>query len=351
MGRWLAYIRLFSFDIVHVPGMKHKGPDALSRRPATAEEAEEMKKNGKREEEDIEAEIEAALGRITYEEETDWQVGKVLTMHGGEEELEKIAEWLLTLRRPAGMSNGEFRKFKREETKYLVRDGILYWRGDNKAPPRKVISAHGERQNILAKLHDESGHRGRDATYIKVKNRFHWKGMYSDVDKFVQSCEQCQKRRPHRYDEPLHPTFSYSLWMKLGLDVVHMPTATDGCKYLVGLHDDLSGWAEYKAIRKANSKTIAKFIYETQICRYGCPAVIVCGGSPKNQGITGQLLKRYGIKNIQIVPYHPQSNGLVERGHQNIVDALAKMTAQSGNVGSWIQHLPAAMWADRITVR
>ena len=86
--------------------------------------------------------------------------------------------------------------------------------------------------------------------------------------------------------------------MKLGLDVVHMPTATDGYKYLVGMRDDLSGWAEYKAIRKANSKTIAKFIYETWICRYGCPAVIVCGGSPKNQGITGQLLERYRIKNI-----------------------------------------------------
>ena len=32
------------------------------------------------------------------------------------------------------------------------------------------------------------------------------------------------------------------------------------------------------------------------------------------------------------------------------MDALAKMTAQRGSVGSWIQHLPAAIWADRITV-
>ena len=33
VGRWLAYIRLFDFDIKHVAGVKHKGPDALSRRP------------------------------------------------------------------------------------------------------------------------------------------------------------------------------------------------------------------------------------------------------------------------------------------------------------------------------
>ena len=45
VGRWLAYIRLFSFDIVHVPGTKHRGPDSLSQRPATEEEEEERKKN------------------------------------------------------------------------------------------------------------------------------------------------------------------------------------------------------------------------------------------------------------------------------------------------------------------
>ena len=38
VGRWLAYIRLFSFDIKHLAGVKHKGPDALSRRPGTEEE-------------------------------------------------------------------------------------------------------------------------------------------------------------------------------------------------------------------------------------------------------------------------------------------------------------------------
>ena len=130
-----------------------------------------------------------------------------------------------------------------------------------------------------------------------------------------------------------------------------MPTAMDGCKYLVGICDDLSRWAEDKAIQKADSKTIAKFIYETWIYRYGCPAIIVYNGGPENIGITKQLLKRYQIKNLMIVPNHPQSNGLIERGHQNIVDALAKMTTQKGNIGSWIQYLLAAMWADRITVR
>ena len=93
--------------------------------------------------------------------------------------------------------------------RYLVRDGILYRQpGNSGSPPRKVISLLSDKQRILANLHDESGHRGRYATYTKVRNRFYWKGLYTDIDKFVQSCEQCQKKKPYRYDEPLHPTFS-----------------------------------------------------------------------------------------------------------------------------------------------
>src|SRR5437588_5384748 len=46
VGRWIAYIRMFTFDIKHVPGTKHKGPDALSRRPGTEEELGELEEGG-----------------------------------------------------------------------------------------------------------------------------------------------------------------------------------------------------------------------------------------------------------------------------------------------------------------
>ena len=42
VGRWLAHIRLFSFDIKHVAGVKHKCPDALLHRPGTVEELRKL---------------------------------------------------------------------------------------------------------------------------------------------------------------------------------------------------------------------------------------------------------------------------------------------------------------------
>jgi hypothetical protein len=139
--------------------------------------------------------------------------------------------------------------------------------------------------------------------------------------------------------------------MKVGLDVVHMPVARDGSRYIERMRDDLTSWSEYKASRVADSKAVAKFIFDTWIARYGCPMLIVNDGGPQNQALTKQLLRRYRIRNIQVGPYHPQSNGLVERGYQNIVDAFAKLTAPKGRIGNWVDHLAAVSWADRITLR
>ena len=41
MTRWLSYIRLFDFDVKHLPGHKNGGADALSQRGQAPEDAEE----------------------------------------------------------------------------------------------------------------------------------------------------------------------------------------------------------------------------------------------------------------------------------------------------------------------
>jgi len=40
MNQWIAAILMFDFELVHVPGAKHKGPDGLSRRRVAEREEE-----------------------------------------------------------------------------------------------------------------------------------------------------------------------------------------------------------------------------------------------------------------------------------------------------------------------
>ena len=87
------------------------------------------------------------------------------------------------------------------------------------------------------------------------------------------------------------------------------------------------------------------------MARFGCPLLIVTPGGQENRGLTNELLERFNIWNLQVAMYHLQSNRLVERGHQNIVDKLVQLTAPLGRPGNWPLHLAPVLWADRITVR
>ena len=114
-----------------------------------------------------------------------------------------------------------------------------------------------------------------------------------------------------------------------------MPMATDGSKYIVGMRDDLSGWAEYKALWQASSRMVAKFLHEVWMARFWCPSVIMKDRGLENQAFTKELLERYNICIVQVTVYHPQWNGLVERGHQNIVNAIAKLASLASKPGNW----------------
>ena len=173
--------------------------------------------------------------------------------------------------------------------------------------------------------------------------------MYEDIVKYVQSCEECQRRKRIRFEEPLHPTSSTAVWEKVGIDVVYMPASVEGYEFIVFARDDLSGWAEARALEKADSLSVATFIYEDIICRHGLPQRIVLDGGSENLSLTKILLERYRIKNIHISAYHPQSNGLVERGHGPVVNALAKY-AHDEQV-NWPRYLSLVLWSDRISIR
>ena len=138
------------------------------------------------------------------------------------------------------------------------------------------------------------------------------------------------------------------MWDKIGVDIVLMPRSREG-SYLVLARDDLSGWVEGRAIDEPNSYNVSKFLYEEVICRHGCPRRIVLDGGRENMGRTKELLLDYRIQNTVISAYHPQTAGLVERGHDAIINSLAKYCSHSPE--SWPRHLSLALWADRISVR
>ena len=95
----------------------------------------------------------------------------------------------------------------------------------------------------------------------------------------------------------MYPTRASRLFTKLAINVVYIPNSK-GFSKLVIVRDDFSGWPEARALRNADAKSVAKFIWEEVITRHGLfDRLLVDGGSEFKREVIA-ILNTYDIKRI-----------------------------------------------------
>ena len=95
-------------------------------------------------------------------------------------------------------------------------------------------------------------------------------------------------------------------------------------------------------------KTIAKFLYGGYIYIFGAPARLLSDrGTSFTSSIIEELCKILGIQQLQTMPYHPQTNGLVERSHQMIMHMIGKLGEDKE--ANWPSHLAEIVHAYNAT--
>jgi hypothetical protein len=87
-----------------------------------------------------------------------------------------------------------------------------------------------------------------------------------------------------------------------------------------------------------------KYIY----CRYGIPVQVTRDNGYEVKAGFPLLMQHLGVPHVQISPYNKHANGVVERGHFTLREALVK--ACHGRINKWPDLLPEVVFADRITV-
>lgn len=369
INRWIQGVKQFDFELVHVPAHKHKGPDALSRRPFTHQDSSD------------ESDPEEWVDRIalltqhqpsktsplslsnpipyhhldeTYfmdflDSETDSpKISWVGTKRRDPEtELVNILRYLVTKQDPPIKSQRDLEKFKQTASQFYLQ-GIHMYRRRNGSPPQVVIFNPKRRREILWEMHEGNAHHGVWAVAQQTILRYYWPTIQHDLKRHIQSCHTCQLRSTKKMHIPITMSLPRRLFSKVYLDVMKMPKA-QGKEWLVACRDDLSGATECKALKRDKAKAIAQFFYHRIILRYGTTLEVVTDNGPSFQKEFRQLLKDFGIKQISISPYNSQANGVVERGHYNIREALVKLC--QGDLKQWPLMVAAACFADRITVR
>jgi len=194
--------------------------------------------------------------------------------------------------------------------------------------------------------HPTGAHLGIDKTFEKIRDQYYWPQMFENIKDYIRSCDQCQKRGRYRTPGPLHPIPVGEPFSKIGIDIVGpLPITKQGNKYIIVATDYFTKWPEAEAISEATGKHIAKFIYQVIICRHGCSKQILSdrGTHFRNEIVDG-LLKQFEIRHLLSTPYHPQTNGLVERFNRTLCESLAKLTEGKED---WDRYISPVLFAYR----
>ncbi|CAF4600813.1 unnamed protein product [Didymodactylos carnosus] len=105
------------------------------------------------------------------------------------------------------------------------------------------------------------------------------------------------------------------------------PVSQRGNKYIISITDVLSKFVITKAVRDCSAQTATKFLKEDVIAKYGTPKCILTdNGTHFTANIMAELLKKLGITHLLCTPYHPQSNGQIERYNSTMDAKIAALS-------------------------
>lgn len=135
------------------------------------------------------------------------------------------------------------------------------------------------------------------------------------MEDYVRACETCQLRAKAYYSDQLHSTFGTSLFENVCVNIVYMLKGLNQKRYLVLAINNFSGQVEGRVLSKGTLDRVVDFLFHEVILWYRYTKRFVVDGGQENKHFTRRLLERYGMDSKVMSAYHPQANGLGERGH------------------------------------
>ena len=187
------------------------------------------------------------------------------------------------------------------------------------------------------------GHRGFERMKNSLKRFFKWATMDSDIKKFISECSTCEKSKIKRHTHtPLQITSVANFpFEKIYIDFVGEinPNSELGHKHLMTISCDLSKYIIMIPTFDCTALTAAKNIVEHVCLVYNIPKIIVSdNGAAFVAEIFKQVMKLLNIDHIRTTPYHPQSNGGIERYHRTMGEYVRSYVQQ--NPASWHKYVP-----------
>ena len=191
--------------------------------------------------------------------------------------------------------------------------------------------------------HLDAGHQGCDHTLSLLQEHFWWPGMAKQMRQVIRACKCCLQYEGGTPKAPLCPIVANAPLDLLHVDFTSIETTLElnqspRVANVLVFQDHFTKHVLLYVTPDQITKTVAKFLYGGYISIFGTLARLLSDrGTTFTSGIIEELCKILGIKWLQTMPYHPQTNGLSERLHQMILCMIGKLVEDKK--ADWPSHL------------
>uniref|UniRef100_A0A8C1IKZ9 Integrase catalytic domain-containing protein n=1 Tax=Cyprinus carpio TaxID=7962 RepID=A0A8C1IKZ9_CYPCA len=174
--------------------------------------------------------------------------------------------------------------------------------------------------------------------------------MYRDIKEWCEQCKACQTRRSpvpaHR--APMGGSQSVRPFERVAMDILELPATSKGNRYVLVVEDYFTKFVNLYPLPNQSAQTVAHCLFEDYVLLHGVPETLHSDQGRQFEAEVVQTLCCFlNIKKTRTTPYHPQSDGMVERFNRTLIDQLAKTLLTYG--GEWDEYVKHVAFAYNTT--
>ena len=285
----------------------------------------------------MEKEVQVATGQVLVEMDvTNWAAAQK-----GEPKLDAVLQWFESkkktdLRTLLGecITSEEGRKVWRNCQNFTTLQGTLYLHSTPKGENEDLLLFIVQKAHHTAALnrcHQDAGYQGCDHTLSLLQECFWWLGMAKQMRQVIKACRHCLQYEGGTPKAPLCPIVATTPLDLLHVDFTSIETMMEldqlpRVANILVFQDHFTKHVLVYVTPHQTAKTITKFLYGGYISIFGALARLLSDrGTSFTSSIIEELCKILSVQRLQTMPYHPQTNGLVERSHQTIMHMIGKL--------------------------
>lgn len=190
--------------------------------------------------------------------------------------------------------------------------------------------------NVVHGLAHPSGR----TTAKALREKLIWPDISKDALRWSRECIACQRVKVQRHSKLLPNKIEVpdGRFNHIHLDFIHL-SEVRGYKYCLTIIDRFSRFPMAIPLRDTTTETVVKALFDNWITLFGTPLTITTDQGPQFESVIFKAMANsICAKQIRTTPYHPASNGMIERWHRTLKAAL-----MCNPEIPWIDRLQAVM--------